>query len=457
MLTGKQERRVRIQVPVLQSRPGRPTSPWIALLALAALLLAIRVADAQTLVQQTLVSNLSTPEENPFTLGAEDIAQGFRTGANPDGYTLASIDVVFAHAPTNQTAKLLTGLPTAPAEVATLNNPPSLIAGTNEFTAPVNTLLSPNTTYFVSFQESAGSVSLSTQVFEDPGKATGWTVADELYLKSGGTWSASSAVLRIRVNGYIRLDTPTISPPTPPPIPPASQSPDPANFARGPVQWLGQGQDQVENESQSSTHALPAGLNQISDEPRASTHAFPVGLNEISANKPRNPSGSLDLAPIPVSLSQDLRQPSRGLYLTTTVDRPRDAPWLFQRTPDGGYALVDAQSRRYPLALGAPLLKLSLWHIYHHLGRGLNSVQLLGGSTINDRDNRLTQPLQLCLPAPDNSGDSAERARIAVRGRYDRHWTILETTLTEDGRICAAADRIAWLVIVLQPPEDTAA
>ena len=438
----------------LPSRRGQPASPWIALLALAALLLTIRVADAQAPAQQTFVSNFSTSQDGSSNLATRDLGQGFRTGANPDGYTLASIDVVFAHAPTNQTAKLLTGLPSAPVELATLNNPASLIAGTNEFTAPVNTLLSPNTTYFVSFQESAGSVSLSTQVFEDPGKAPGWTVADELYLKSGGTWSASSAVLRIRVNGYIRLDTPTISPPTPPPIPPASQSPDPANFARGPVQWLGQGQDQFENKSQSSTHALPAGLNQISDEPRASTHAFPVGLTEISANKPRNPSGSLDLAPIPVSLSQDLRQPSRGLYLTTTVDRPRDAPWLFQRTPDGGYALVDAQSRRYPLALGAPLLKLSLWHIYHHLGRGLNSVQLLGTATLNDRDNRLTQPLQLCLPAPNTE---AERARIAVRGRYDRHWTILDTTLTDDGRICAAADRIAWLVIVLQPPEDTAA
>ena len=415
----------------LPSRRGLPTSPWIALLALAALLLAIGVADAQAPAQQTFVSNFSTSQDGSSNLATRDLGQGFRTGTNPDGYTLASIEAAFATAPANLTVKLLTGSPSVPNEVATLNTPSSLPSGTLEFTAPVNTLLSPNTTYFVSFQGSSGFLSLSVQKFEDPGEAPGWTIADEVYLRVGGTWSSNSlAVLKIGVNGYIGLYTPPIPPPviSPPAIPPS----DPANFARGPVHWLDQGQDEAQ----------------------ASTHAFPARPNEISANKPSNSSGSLDLSPLPASLSEDPRQPSRGFYLTITIDPPSDTPSLFQRTPDGGYAVQDAQSRRYELAPGAALLKLRLWHIYHHLGRGLNSVQLLGGSTINDRDNRLTQPLQLCLPAPKSEAD---RARIAVRGRYDRHWTILETALTDDGRICAAADRIAWLVIVLQPPEDTAA
>ena len=414
----------------LPSRRGLPTSPWIALLALAALLLAISVADAQAPAQQTLVSNFSTPQDGSSNLATRDLAQGFRTGDNPDGYTLASIEAAFAIAPANLTVKLLTGLPSAPAELATLNNPGSLSSGTLEFTAPVNTLLSPDTTYFVSFQGSAGNLSFSFQKFEDPGEAPGWTIADEVYLRIGGTWSSSSlAVPRIGVNGYIGLYTPPIPPPviSPPAIPPS----DPANFARGPVHWLDQGQDEA----------------------RSSTHAFPARRNEISANRPSNSSGSLDLSPLPASLSEDPRQPSRGFYLTTNINPPSDAPSLFQRTPDGGYAVQDAGSRRYELAPGAALLKLRLWHIYHHLGRGLNSVQLLGGSTINDRDNRLTQPLQLCLPAPKSEAD---RARIAVRGRYDRHWTILETTRTDDGRICAPTDRIAWLIVVLKPPEDTA-
>ena len=406
----------------LPSRRGLPTSPWIALLALAALLLAIRGADAQTL--ETLVSNTSELQIATVALDNSDLAQGFTTGANPEGYTLASIEAVFSTAPTSLTVKLFTGLPSSPVQVARLNNPASLIAGTNKFTASAVIVLSPGTTYFVTFEGSGGE--LSSAFTDNQDGAPGWSIANQAYQGSGGSWVANPGYLfRIGVNGYIGLYTP--------PTPPASQPPDPANFARGPVHWLDQ------------------------DEAQASTHAFPARLNEISANKPSNSSGSLDLSPLPASLSEDPRQPSRGFYLTTTIDQPRDARWLFQRTPDGGYAVQDAQSRRYELAPGAPLLKLRLWRIYHHLGRGLNSVQLLGGSTINDRDNRLTQPLQLCLPAPDSPDVEAERARIAVRGRYDRHWTILDTTLTDDGRICAATDRIAWLVIVLQPPEDPAA
>ena len=415
---------MRMPVPtLLPSRPGQPTRLWIAILALVALLAAIPVADAQD--PQALVSNTGMNHEQYYSISLNELAQGFTTGPNPHGYTLAGIEAVFLSVPVGLTVKLLTGVASNnAAELAILNNPASLISGTNRFTAPVNTLLSPDTTYFVSFVGSVGFLSITFSDLEDPGGAPGWTIANSTYEKQGAAWTLYSDLrkIRISVNGDIRTSTPAIQPP------------DPANFARGPVQWQGQDQSQ--------------------DEARSSTAAFPARLNEISANKPSNSSGSLDLSPLPASLSEDPRQPSRGFYLTTTIDPPSDARWLFQRTPDGGYAVQDAQSRRYELAPGAPLLKLRLWRIYHHLGRGLNSVELLGGSTVNNRDNRLTQPLQVCLPAPNSE---AERARIAVRGRYDRHWTILETTLTDDGRICAAADRIAWLVIVLQPLEDTAA
>ena len=422
------ERARGLRAAPLHVRRVARTSLWIALLALAALLPAIRLADAQD--PQTLVSNVGTASNanTALTLG-EEFAQGFTTGANPAGYTLTSIVVAFGSIPAGLSVKLLIGLPTAPAEVATLNNPVSAV-GLLSFTAPANTVLSPNTTYFVHLQATAGSLAFTPDTAEDSDGAEGWSIGDAYYeLVSGGTWTQpGNDVFRISVNGYVGGLSPAIEP-----------SPDPANFARGPVQWLGQGQHQSQDEAQSSTHT------------------FPARFNEFSADQPTNPSGSLDLAPITASVSENLRQQSRGFYLTTTVDPPSDTRWLFRRTPEGGYAVEDPQSRRYELAPGAALLKLRLWHIYHHLGRGLNSVQLLGGSTINDRDNRLTQPLQLCLPAPDNSGNSAERARIAVRGRYDRHWTILETTLTDDGRICADTVRIAWLVVVLQPPPPSAA
>ena len=442
-----------MRVPGLQSRPGRPsdgrapdlrddrigrertrglpTAPvrvrrvasaslWISLLALAALLLAVPVADAQT--PQTLVSNFDASEV-PLNLPTIELAQGFTTGPNLAGYTLVSIVMEFETAPSTLNARLLTGLPNAANEVATLIDPVSLTVRNIEFTAPADTVLAPNTTYFLAFQGTGGNAIFTAPGPVDSGGAPGWTIDNQSYGLMGSMWISRAAVSKFGVNGYIRV------------LPPAIPPPEPANFARGPVQWLDQSQHEA----------------------HASTHTFPVQLNEISANQPSNASGSLDLAPLPASLSENPRQPSRGFYLTTTIDQPRDAPSLFQRTPDGGYAVQDAGSRRYELAPSAALIKLRLWHIYHHLGRGLNSVQLLGGSTINDRNNRLTQPLQLCLPAPDSPDDKAQRARIAVRGRYDRHWTILETTRTDDGRICAAADRIAWLVVVFEPREATAA
>ena len=387
----------------------------IAILALAALLPAIRVADAQVTV--VLVSNIDQPANRTIDLGSLEIAQGFTTGANADGYTLTDIEVEFTAAPTGLTVKLLTGLPAATNELATLNNPASLIAGTNTFTAPADTTLSANTTYYVSTQASTGTLGGTSRVDEDSGAAAGWGIEDLLYERSGtNPWTqGATQKVRIRVNGYATTSTPAIEPP------PSALSPDPANLARSPVQW------QSEGDSEAQT----------------STQAFPTHLNEISANKPTNASGSLDLSPIAASISEDRRPQSRGFYLTATV-----AP------PSGGYVVKDAESRRYTLAPGGSLLKLRIWHIFHHRARGLNSVELLGGSTANDRDNRLTEPVEVCLPAP---AANAERARIAVRGQHDRHWTILETTLTDDGRICAPTVRVAWLTVVLEPPEESAA
>ena len=391
-------------------RRGVLTSLSIVILALAALLPAVRVADAQE--PQILVSSMGQADNGGYPLGTFETAQGFTTGDNADGYTLTDIEVAFRTAPTGLTVKLLTGLPDTPTEVATLTNPASLIIGINKFTAPADTVLSANTTYYVNTQASAGALSVTTSNDADLGAAAGWSLDHDLYLQSSNlSWYVgTNDAMRIRVNGFAGLATPA--------IPPSS---DPANFARGPVQW------QSEGDSEAQT----------------STQAFPTRLNEISANKPTNASGSLDLSPIAASISEARRPQSRGFYLTVTV-----AP------PGGGYVVKDAESRRYTLAPGGSLLKLRIWHIFHHRARGLNSVELLGGSTANDRDNRLTEPVEVCLPAP---AANAERARIAVRGRHDRHWTILETTLTDDGRICAPTVRVAWLLVVLEPPEESAA
>ena len=393
-------------------RPGVRTSLLIAILALAALLPAIRVADAQVTV--VLVSTINQTPDATLVLGSDDVAQGFTTGANADGYTLTDIEVEFSVVPTGLDAKLLTGLPDNRVEIAVLNNPATLIAGTNTLTAPADTTLSANTTYYVRMRATTGTLDATTSTGEDSGAAAGWSVRDDWYERQTGTdpWTGVPAsVARIRVNGYAITSTPAIEPP------PSALSPDPANLARSPVQWQGEGEPSMQS--------------------------FPTRINEISANKPSNASGSLDLSPIAASISEDRRPQSRGFYLTATV-----AP------PGGSSTVQDAESRRYTLAPGGSLLKLRIWHVFHHRARGLNSVELLGGSTVNDRDNRLTEPVEVCLPAP---AADAERARIAVRGQHDRHWTILETTLTDDGRICAPTVRVAWLTVVLEPPEESAA
>ena len=403
----------------IRLRPAVRTSLWIAILALAALLPAIRVADAQVAV--VLVSTSGQTPVATQDLAGLDLAQGFTTGDNADGYTLTSIDVDFENAPTGLNVKVLTGLPDNATEIAELVIPATPAAGINTFTAPADTTLSANTTYYVRLRLTSGTLNTTTSSNDDANPANGWSVGDGWYQRDTGTnmWTlATTATAKIAVKGYAIASAPAIEPQ------PTAPSPDPTNLSRGPIQWQDQGQSDGQGEAQ------------------ASTQAFPTQLNEISANKPTNASGSLDLSPIPASISEDRRPQSRGFYLTATVN------------PPGRLTVQDAESTRYTLARGASLIKVRLWHVYHHVGRGLNSVELLGAPTANDRDNRLTEPVEVCLLAPAANSD---RARIAVRGQHDRHWTILETTQTNDGRICAPTTRIAWLIIVLEPPQEPAA
>ena len=67
----------------IRLRPAVRTSLVIAILALAALLPAIRVADAQATM--VLVSTIGQASNGTFALGSTEVAQGFTTGDNTDG------------------------------------------------------------------------------------------------------------------------------------------------------------------------------------------------------------------------------------------------------------------------------------------------------------------------------------------------------------------------------------
>ena len=183
-------------------RPSRLARAWPAAM-FALFLLAPALAAAEV-----LVSNLGQPAVNKHDIlnFRNDQGQGFTTGSNSFGYSLESVEVKFNTAPSGLSVKLATGLPTATTVVATLSNPSSLTAGDLTFTAPANTTLSANTTYFVVVEASSGNIRPSNSHDEDSGAAAGWSIGNVLFWRkasSTGSWSSqhSSYPMRIRVNG----------------------------------------------------------------------------------------------------------------------------------------------------------------------------------------------------------------------------------------------------------------
>ena len=131
-------------------RPFRP-----ALAAAFALMLAF-AAPASA---EVLVSNLKQPASSgvaptPPAGGAigYSFAQGFTTGSNPLGYTLTSIALQLLNGNDKQfRVELATGVSTSVGTYTSIAEltPESLGEGTKTFNAPANTVLSPDTEYFL--------------------------------------------------------------------------------------------------------------------------------------------------------------------------------------------------------------------------------------------------------------------------------------------------------------------
>ena len=99
----------------------------------------------------TLVSNTGVgTQEDRNTSGMT--AQAFTTGSNTDGYTLASVDLVYRTGETDAMAASVCtvdsdGFPTS--TCTALTAPATFAAGTVSFTAPSGTILTKTTTYTV--------------------------------------------------------------------------------------------------------------------------------------------------------------------------------------------------------------------------------------------------------------------------------------------------------------------
>ena len=154
-----------------RAEPGRPgrlgVRPLAARILTAVLLAAFAAllalpAQAQAHRDHNLVSNthISAPGNAGFFINA----QSFETGANPGGYTISEVQIKLFTVPGNPSALTSAKIRENNASdepgdlVATLTNPGTLVPDSlNTFTAPADTVLDANTTYFIMLNEGISS------------------------------------------------------------------------------------------------------------------------------------------------------------------------------------------------------------------------------------------------------------------------------------------------------------
>ena len=185
------------------------------LLAAALLLGSPAPSDAAEIV---LVSNTGQHAYGGTPAGAYDHAQGFTTGKNTLGYVLTSIELQVHTAPANGTLTVSVreadGQDPSDTVLYTLTNPSNLGTGLRKFTAPANSSLSAETTYFVHMTFAVGlnptqpQWDLTDRTTEDSGAYDGWSIANVRHSRPAGSsvsWSnGSDARIKIKVKGENR-------------------------------------------------------------------------------------------------------------------------------------------------------------------------------------------------------------------------------------------------------------
>ena len=176
--------------------------------------------------------------------GGEPGAQSFTTGPRTGGYALTGITVVSNGTGSALPAGLVAtiradsgGNPGATV-LATLTNPASLPLGVEAaFTAPANTTLAADTTYWVHFTTTGTltlqHVSNGQYATVDAGAAAGWSMGKFKFYDSGSWLEPSSgagvdSAIRLKVSGMaaiIPMPPPPPQPPQPPPQPPDPPGP----------------------------------------------------------------------------------------------------------------------------------------------------------------------------------------------------------------------------------------
>ena len=205
-------------------QPRHPRPGKAALLAAASVLAVVVTASAQTSVPYdapvtTLVSNMgqSSGPDRTVTLNSDldALLVEFRTGPNQDGYELTSIQLYVRDTHESRYMTILGKLGERGANaawVANLSREGSLNDfAHNEWKAPPNTYLKPNTTYRFALDCVIGCANDNRAQFgftysqnEDSGAEAGWRIQDFLGFRraeDGLLYSDPNKVLRVRIKG----------------------------------------------------------------------------------------------------------------------------------------------------------------------------------------------------------------------------------------------------------------
>ena len=163
--------------------------------------------DSETNPVTTLVSNATETSSGSENGGH---AQSFRTGTNPDGYTITEVQIHLGpHQLTANVAiaKIHENNSGEPGNnIATLTNSTTLLADSlNTFTAPAGTTLEPSTTYWVVVNDGVQNSTtwrLALTLANGETGETSWDIGNNrLSRASGTTWNTSTESLIMVVKG----------------------------------------------------------------------------------------------------------------------------------------------------------------------------------------------------------------------------------------------------------------
>ena len=204
------------------AKPSRAVAPArhgaAAFLVVVAGLCAVSTA-AQAQRLTSFVSNTGATEEPGVVNGIQ--AQNFQTGANADGYTVSDVRIQLGNATGAQTRVRIRENNTSsrPGElVAELTNPGTLTSNRlNRFTAPADTRLDPETTYWITVSEGiprSSRVTLpKTADLDQTGATTLWRIGNTRLSKAidSGGWDIATTPLLIEGRGTTSSTDATLS------------------------------------------------------------------------------------------------------------------------------------------------------------------------------------------------------------------------------------------------------